>query len=64
MKNEYLSIIQFTIELKANVILKVISRAVPVAQQLSSHILHLRGLAFASSDPGGGHDTTWYATLW
>ena len=35
------------------------TRAGPVAQQLSLHVLLLGGPGFTSSDPGCGHGTTW-----
>lgn len=50
--------------MEARRLLKMLSGAVPVAQWLSSHILLLRGLGFAGSDPGCGHGTAWHAMLW
>ena len=38
-------------------------RAVPVAQQLSLHVLLLSRPGFAGSDPGCRHGTTWHAML-
>ena len=38
--------------------------AVPVAQQLSSHVLLLGALGSAGLGPGCGHGTAWLIMLW